>query len=287
MPPLQPFPASDDARASVLVFSPHLDDAVLSVGATMAALTDAGHRVKVVTVFAGLPGPSLSPASLAFHDYCGLAEDAVQVRRSEDMEALAELGAHLLHLPFLDAIYRRLGGRWLCDRPGALFDAAAPCEPHLWSQIRALLEGVIKASEPVVVLTCRALGGHVDHRLVRSVAEVVCSSYGAPLLLWEDLPYSFDAHPRAGWVSMGVVPPGPDHIKRKVRAIARYSSQLRMLAEDETPWPQRFMRHHQRRAVLGVAEPLWPAVTDRRRTARPLARHLDGGLPAQRERCAT
>ena len=55
-------PAGHDGRipAKVLLISPHLDDAAMSAGATIAALTAAGSQVVVCTVFAGKPQPPFS-----------------------------------------------------------------------------------------------------------------------------------------------------------------------------------------------------------------------------------
>lgn len=249
-------PVGGASGGPVLLVSPHLDDAVISVGATVAALADAGRRVTVATVFAGIPAPDLSPAAMAFHEHCGLPDEAVQVRRAEDVRAVAEIGADPLHLPFLDAIYRRSRGRWLCDRPGALFAATGPYEPQLWSDVGDRLAGLLDDLDPAVVLTCAAVGGHVDHRLVRSVTRAVCSARRTPLLLWEDLPYGLDSQPGGEPVSLGLALSSA-HIERKLRAIAHYPSQLGVLGGGATPWPQRLIHHHRQREARGAAELLW------------------------------
>ena len=65
-----------------IVLSPHLDDAVLSLGGTIHHHVQAGERVLVATLFAA------SPAADAFNEYTrelkerwGGAEDPVAVRR--------------------------------------------------------------------------------------------------------------------------------------------------------------------------------------------------------------
>ncbi|MDA8391968.1 MAG: PIG-L family deacetylase [Actinomycetota bacterium] len=95
------------ARGPVLAVSPHLDDAVLSAGATLAALVAAGRPVTVLTVFAGDPGPALSPVAERHHARCGLGVDAVERRRAEDRAALTRLGADPRHGALADAVYRR------------------------------------------------------------------------------------------------------------------------------------------------------------------------------------
>lgn len=95
-----------DLGRRVLVLSPHLDDAVLSVGATIAAHVEGGGVVKVATVFAGDP-ESLEAAG-AWDALCGFstAGAAARWRRMEDAQACGDLGATFAHLPYADDQYR-------------------------------------------------------------------------------------------------------------------------------------------------------------------------------------
>jgi LmbE family N-acetylglucosaminyl deacetylase len=90
----------------VVVVSPHLDDAVLSLASTMTSLTRRGRAVTVVTVFAGDAG-SAKPAG-GWDRRGGFATegDAATTRRSEDAEACALVGANPAWLPFSEADYR-------------------------------------------------------------------------------------------------------------------------------------------------------------------------------------
>jgi LmbE family N-acetylglucosaminyl deacetylase len=66
--------------------SPHLDDAVLSLGGLIGREAAAGRTVEVVTCFIiGPPLDTIPPRSRVFADYT--------VRRAEDDRALAVLGA--------------------------------------------------------------------------------------------------------------------------------------------------------------------------------------------------
>lgn len=69
----------------VVVLSPHLGDAVLSLGGTLAGLARLGGLAEIVTVLAGDPG-SMSPAGLwdlrtGFHT----GSEAGEARREEDL----------------------------------------------------------------------------------------------------------------------------------------------------------------------------------------------------------
>ena len=76
-------PARAEPGGSVVVISPHLDDAALSVGATIPATAASGDRVIVLTVLAGHPSSGLAEewdASAGFATHA----DAVQARPPTD-----------------------------------------------------------------------------------------------------------------------------------------------------------------------------------------------------------
>jgi LmbE family N-acetylglucosaminyl deacetylase len=89
----------------LVVLSPHLDDAALSLGATIARASRAGSNVTVVTVRAGNP-ESTVPAG-EWDRACGFstAGEAACERRREDERACEILGAAPEWLPFPDADY--------------------------------------------------------------------------------------------------------------------------------------------------------------------------------------
>jgi LmbE family N-acetylglucosaminyl deacetylase len=98
-PPAPPAPPGPPALlagepGTLLVLSPHLDDAALSCGASMARAVDEGWRVAVVVFFAGRPAPgSLTPGAQAYHEQSGLGDDAMDARIGEDEAAMALLSA--------------------------------------------------------------------------------------------------------------------------------------------------------------------------------------------------
>lgn len=86
--------------AASLVVSPHLDDAVFSCGALLAALPGS----TVCTVFAGAPH---QPQRRAWDMAAGFRDStsAMATRRCEDAQALALCGARAERLSFLDGQY--------------------------------------------------------------------------------------------------------------------------------------------------------------------------------------
>ena len=87
-------------EGDVAVVSPHLDDAVFSLGASIADLRAAGRSVKVVTVFAGVPESSAPPSP--WDEQCGFASaaESAATRREEDRRACALLGVEPMWLSF-------------------------------------------------------------------------------------------------------------------------------------------------------------------------------------------
>ena len=85
--------------------SPHLDDAVLSLGASISELTRGGAEVRVVTVLAGDPDHSAEAGE--FDRSCGFetAGEAALARQAEDARACAIVGAEPLWLPYWDGYY--------------------------------------------------------------------------------------------------------------------------------------------------------------------------------------
>ena len=161
----------------VVVVSPHLDDAVLSVGATMHHVARAGVDVRLVTVFAGdveRPGrASYCDAKRGVDDKVAVA----QARREEDAAAAAVLGVEPVWLPFDDGAY------------------VSPRDPDgIWSALAPHLDGASAVLLPGWPLT------HPDHRFA-TMLVVQRVRADAPLLFWAEMPYG--AHPMA--VAKGMI----------------------------------------------------------------------------------
>jgi LmbE family N-acetylglucosaminyl deacetylase len=212
-------------EGNVAVVSPHLDDAVLSVGASMRAAARRGANVTVVTVRAGNPA-SQTPAD-ASNRAMGFATAgaAAVARRGEDVRACTVLGVQPLWLDFPD------------DR-----NEQAPPSGEL---DRALHQELARYD---VVLTPGFPLLHPDHLAVtRTVLENL--GPGRPLGLYVEQPYAtwnvvarsrtprrtrgaapatlgLRVSPAPRWHGSGV---RPDDWLAKLRAVGAYSSQLRVL----------------------------------------------------------
>lgn len=85
---------------TTLVVSPHLDDAVLSVGGAIAAWTQTGERVVIATV--NTNGPPLDEVSLDMRKWADYP-----ARRAEDQVACAVVGAEVRWLGQIEYPFRR------------------------------------------------------------------------------------------------------------------------------------------------------------------------------------
>jgi LmbE family N-acetylglucosaminyl deacetylase len=102
-------PSLENLNGRVVVVSPHLDDAVMSLGSALAQAVQEGAKVEILTVFSDVPS-STAPASL-WDSQCGFATEgeAATARREEDRRACAVLGAKPRWLDFGAECYERRG----------------------------------------------------------------------------------------------------------------------------------------------------------------------------------
>ncbi len=154
---------------TIVVVSPHLDDAVLSIGATLHAAVTRGAAVRVVTVFAGDPERLSAPSYWDAERQVTTAAEATDLRRQEDLAASKVLGFEPVWLAFDDSgyVYHR--------DPAAIIDAV---RPHL--------------DDATVVLVPGWPLEHMDHRYLAML--MIEQQTETPMLMYAELPYA--ASPR-------------------------------------------------------------------------------------------
>ncbi len=168
-----------------IFLSPHLDDAALSCGGQIARASRSGAKVLVITVFTGdAPAGELSPLASELHAMWGAGDNPFAARRAEDRASCAILGADFEHWNFPDAIYRRdAAGSWLYPSRRELLSEPAAADAGLLGELTRRLA----ALSGLAVRGPLAVGGHVDHRLVRQALEAAALP---GLELYEDFPYA-------------------------------------------------------------------------------------------------
>jgi LmbE family N-acetylglucosaminyl deacetylase len=210
--PLSPGSPPIGGRAAVL--SPHLDDAALSLGATISAASAAGAEVRVITVLAGDPGAADPAGPWDSASGFATAGEAARARREEDRRACELMGASPVWLHFRDHQYPAVAG-----------------EDEVWTAIGEAVGGAETVLVPGAPLH------HEDHLwLTRGLLERGLAE-GSRLGLYLEQPYAIWAGDVAGppagveallggplrWSAASV---GLSHRWRKARASQAYRSQL-------------------------------------------------------------
>jgi LmbE family N-acetylglucosaminyl deacetylase len=194
-------------RGRVVVVSPHLDDAVFSLGAAIAEAARDGASVTVVTVFAGNPDSSALAGEWDAHAGFHTAAEAARARRVEDERALRLLGAEAVWLPFEDRDYR----------------------PHIdVAAVRGAVEESAAGADAVLVPGFPLM--NTDHALLSEILRD--ASFTAPRVgVYIEQPYGMWADrepspPLGDWLQLGA---GLRSRLAKARACKAYASQLPLL----------------------------------------------------------
>jgi LmbE family N-acetylglucosaminyl deacetylase len=232
-----------------LFISPHLDDVALSCGGFAHQLARSGERVVVATICtADTPHErELSEAANHVHQEWALGDDnPYRFRREEDFEACARLGADTVHLDLHDAVYRHApdgSPLYIRDFIGGQvreFD----WRTHYFKiivRLRPLVRGATRVFCPL------ALGGHVDHVLVRRAVE----SLGVRVTYYEDYPYTqrIEKGEMIGdesvfqYLQGEVTALTDEDIQARIESIACYRSQMFALFGDAKAMPKHVREH--------------------------------------------
>jgi LmbE family N-acetylglucosaminyl deacetylase len=249
----------DDLAATYdhIYLSPHLDDAALSCGGSIARFVGAEQTVLVVNVCAASPPPAgpFSPFAQRLHQQWGLPPtEAVRRRIEEDIAALETLGPDCLLLDQLDAIYRQPDAY---HDDASLFGAVAPGDP-LDAALRGHLAALVARFPAAIFYAPLGVGQHVDHQIVYDVALSFAHD-GLSMAFYEDFPYvaasgALDrriAQIGGAAVFLPSVTDIDTTLARKISAIESYTSQISTLFGDLVAMAQR---------VTAYAETLRPEV---------------------------
>ncbi len=252
----------------VLYLSPHLDDAALSCGGLIHEQTRAGLSVGVLTIFAGSARTDVrSPFARALESRWGAQGDAIAMRRQEDREALAILGAEAIHWAYEDAIYRlhtRTGAPVYADRE-AIFGDVRRFDPVKVRDLAAAVRAFWKKAGRPRLYAMLAAGHHVDHQILqRAILRLV--RRGGPDVVWyEDYPYAEDQDAVRQAVSRlavaglrpQIVHLAEEDVAAKCDAIACYRSQIRIFWQDEEDMRRHVREHATRVGGDFPAEQYW------------------------------
>lgn len=239
-----------------MIVSPHLDDAVLSLGLLMMDLVQAGVDVTVATLCTQATRRSTTLAPIFNADATGDLHKGMARRREEDLRAAQILQVSTIHGPIADASFR-----WstLPEHKTVntrdFIRAPYPQEPSAMHNAILYFDSQIEEFSPECVAVPLGLGGHVDHLLARAAAEAaILKSHIRSVIYYEDMPYAFSESLRQPPLRQ---PPlrqrftKMDAWSRKVEAINCYESQLGFLGEH---WEEDFRTYGSSFGLGRVAE---------------------------------
>jgi LmbE family N-acetylglucosaminyl deacetylase len=204
-------------RRRVLVVSPHLDDAIFSLGATIARHGRTGGQTTILTVFAGDTASAAPAGEWDRRAGFSTAGQAALVRRQEDRSACGILDARCVQLAEEDEQYTAARRD---DRISEALNDLAGCHDE-----------VLVPGYPL---------WHADHTYVTHVA--LARLRGVRVRLYAEEPYTSwsrrsptlghpaEAGPPHTLSTWGTGPTDWNDRIRKVRAAAQYRSQLPLLA---------------------------------------------------------
>lgn len=171
-----------------IVFSPHIDDGVLSCGNMIKYLAENSVEIVVVNVFTN--GSKLSSdltRKLLRQGSVGNAGEYFAKRKKEDQIAISQIGEKIiiLNLGFIDAAWRLsdIGAVYKKTTIG-VFD---PYDYKIQILIKEKLNQ-IKTEEESLIFCPIARGRHVDHIIVRNVVGEIFKE----VIYYLDQPYSDD-----------------------------------------------------------------------------------------------
>jgi len=228
---------------TTICLSPHLDDAVLSVGAILAEARLAGDAVLVLNLFTAST-QVFRPGPLSFRAHALAPE-----RQAEEARAMAVLGVDHQNLGLLDAPFR--------DRRYRAYWRLLGPVPHWESSDREALEAVRAiARERRVkrILAPLGVGGHVDHQLAYRLGTALETEF--EVHYYEDMPYALTPYalPRR-LRELGVTLPGWTPSLREVVGAVRTHFETHPVYLARPAWQRRF-------ASLGIGA--WTAMAERR-----------------------
>jgi LmbE family N-acetylglucosaminyl deacetylase len=234
-----------DGVSRLVVLSPHLDDGILSCGALLNHVRK--HTpVTVATFFTEAGAPPYTLSARAYLRQVG-AHDAGSIylaRRAEDQAVLESVAISYLHAGLTEALFRRRGRPLLQRLPWAgplvpeLFNIYPTYRLHIIrghvsrhdaGTLRQMTDIIRQLSlqSPTLFLAPLAIGGHVDHMLVRTAAELSVT----PVAYYSDFPYNMRSQADPYFVERNALVPvtWTCDLAGKLALIRGYQSQVKSL----------------------------------------------------------
>ncbi|MDO8583094.1 MAG: PIG-L family deacetylase [bacterium] len=169
-----------------LIFSPHLDDAALSMGSLLTDLARLNKDIKIVSLFTS--GSSLYTSfndRLLKQARVETAEEYFLARRDEDVKAIKEIGnMSVLHLGLVDAAWRANKDK-KPFYPKKIIGNIHPEDDEVLSLIEQQINKLDYDRSTTAIFSPLARGRHVDHQIVRNAVTKIFPQ----VIYYSDFPY--------------------------------------------------------------------------------------------------
>lgn len=172
-----------EAFNTLYILSPHLDDAVLSLGEHIIDWKKQGKKIKIVTIFTKFKSNKNVPDySLEYIKKSGFKSigDFEKSRADEDIRAMEIMGVEYEHWGFVDAGFREI----YRTREQLLGGKVNSDDDKLIKKIREKTE---KISADLILLPY-GIGGHVDHLIVKKAGK----KFRGKILYYLESPYLWE-----------------------------------------------------------------------------------------------
>nr|WP_319398166.1 PIG-L family deacetylase [uncultured Carboxylicivirga sp.] len=154
----------------ILYISPHLDDVILSCGATIAQQISNGNQVTIATIFSA-----------------GDEKSNHLIRKNDDAKAVKQLGASYLHFDFVDAPFR---SQKYYSFASLLYHHTPPTDHVLLQDITKKIAALIKPKGFNQCYFPLGIGGHIDHNLAFYAGKNILKNQVCECYFYEDAPYN-------------------------------------------------------------------------------------------------
>lgn len=218
---------------SVLVLSPHMDDAVLSTFDFLDSIRSA-YRPIVANIFTSFQTKIITGDTQKYLLESGFSNvQKFEVhRKNEEAAALNAARIQYINLDYVDGGFRDVNSQPVYRNHKQLFSGKIAITDRLSLQ-KKLIQSFKQLEvlyQPSLVLIPLGIGKHADHLLVKKAAQ--CCFKSACKLYWKDIPYGISLSSKYHSTLKQIVKkkyalPGPS--AKKLEILGAYSSQVNLL----------------------------------------------------------
>ena len=217
----------------ILVISPHLDDAVLSLEDLINKYVKEGNKIDVLTVFSGkVPRNELSDAAKEFHSNCFLDENSMLYRKEEDKKSHDLLGINSYYLDLPECLYRKDENGFIYPDLSNIYhleDSDKDIVDTLYNKLKEYVYNYDEVYAPM------GLGGHADHLAVNKAINMIYKENKFNLFFYEEVAYVcyyYRDNSESNWgegLKSKLIEISEEEFNKGIEAILVYRSQLNIL----------------------------------------------------------